>query len=202
MPTVRNRVVAAAAALLVALTTPGVVAAPPPAHHEVESTAAAAPVGGAAKKMLERLAALSGSWAGTFSWSGARSGAGNLTAVYQTTGNGSAVVETLLMGGSPSMTSVYHLDGDALRATHFCAAGNQPRLRAVRLDQQAGTVDFTLVDITNLVDPAAGHVKQLRLKVGDPDRVEIEFEFGSATGPPAVETIRLQRVVAPAPAGP
>jgi hypothetical protein len=36
------------------------------------------------------------------------------------------------------MVSVYHLDGDELRMTHYCAAGNQPRFK---LDRAASTPD-------------------------------------------------------------
>jgi hypothetical protein len=39
------------------------------------------------------------------------------------------------------MMSVYHLDGDELRMTHYCAAGNQPHLRLDR----ASSTPFRLV---------------------------------------------------------
>lgn len=66
-------------------------------------------------------------------WSGGRSAKGKMDAEYYTSGNGSAVVENLLSDGKPTMTTVYHLDGDALRATHFCALQSQPRLKAARI---------------------------------------------------------------------
>jgi hypothetical protein len=48
------------------------------------------------------------------------------------TGNGSALVESLIMGGVPTMTTVYHLDEADLRMTHYCGAKNQPRLKAAK----------------------------------------------------------------------
>src|SRR5438046_1356708 len=90
-------------------------------------------------RMLARLSELAGDWQGTLQWSGARSDSGTLKATYFVTGGGSAVVETLIMDEKPSMTSVYHLDGDDLRMTHFCAAHNQPRLKADRVDEADGS---------------------------------------------------------------
>ena len=45
---------------------------------------------------------------------------------YRLTGRGSALIEEFV--GDPPMTSVYHLDHDELRMTHYCNAGNQPRM--------------------------------------------------------------------------
>jgi hypothetical protein len=63
---------------------------------------------------------LAGDWTGTFEWTGGRKDSGKMNATYYLTGNGSAVVENLTIGGLPSMTSVYHLDGSDLRMTHYC----------------------------------------------------------------------------------
>jgi hypothetical protein len=97
-----------------------------------------------------RIRTLTGEWAGTFAWTGARQDSGTMNATYYLTGNNSAVVENLTMGGVPTMTSVYHLNGGDLRMTHYCAAGNQPRLKAERIDTAQGMVDFSFVDATNL----------------------------------------------------
>jgi hypothetical protein len=77
---------------------------------------------------LTQLRGLAGDWEGPLEWSGARTGTGRVNATYYETGNGSAVVENLVMGGDvPSMTSVYHLDGADLRMTHFCAESTSPK---------------------------------------------------------------------------
>jgi hypothetical protein len=72
---------------------------------------------------FDELRTLSGNWEGTVAWTGKT--ASKVSAHYYITGNGSAVVEDLSNG-----ISVYHLDGADLRMTHYCAAQNQPRLRA------------------------------------------------------------------------
>jgi len=51
---------------------------------------------------------------------------------YRATANGTAVCETLFEGTPHEMITMYHMDGDSLMMTHYCAAGNQPRLRQVK----------------------------------------------------------------------
>ena len=102
---------------------------------------------GPAPGALARLAALTGEWEGSFEWTGGRASRGAMGARYFTTGNGSAVVETLTVDGVPSMTTVYHLDGPDLRMTHYCAARNQPRLKASRIDLANGAIDFERISL-------------------------------------------------------
>jgi hypothetical protein len=51
--------------------------------------------------------------------------------------------------------------GGALVLTHFCGAGNQPRMRATRIDDGGRQVAFEMYDITNLSDPQAYHTTSL-----------------------------------------
>ena len=46
---------------------------------------------------------------------------------YKVTAAGSTLMETQFPGTGHEMVTMYHLDGDELKATHYCAAGNQPR---------------------------------------------------------------------------
>lgn len=108
---------------------------------------------GPAAAALERLATLNGVWKGSAEWTGGRSGRYAMDATYSTTGNGSAVVETLTQDGVPMMTTVYHTDGSDLRMTRYCAARNQPRLKASKIDLADGSIDFAFVDATNLSSP-------------------------------------------------
>jgi hypothetical protein len=151
----------------------------------------------AGARMFERMRALAGTWEGSFEWSGGRTGAGKLRATYYVTGNGSALVENLLMGegDAPSMTTVYHLDGSELRMTHFCAAQNQPRLKATQIDVASGAADFAFIDVTNAgVSPA--YVDGFSMRIADPDDLTLKFEFLGKSGKKAVETIVLKRVSA------
>ena len=151
----------------------------------------------AGERMFDRMRSLVGKWEGTFKWSDGR--AGPLRASYYLTGNGSALVENLIMGDVPSMTTVYHLDGADLRMTHFCAAQNQPRLKATEFNEPDSSVAFSLIDVTNAATHPA-HVDAFALHIVDADDLTLTFDFRGASGKKAIETIVLRRVT-PAPAG-
>ena len=116
-----------------------------------------------------------------------------MNATYSETGNGSAVVENLAVDGVPSMTSVYHLDGGDLRMTHYCAAQNQPRLKARQIDLAKGVLDFDFVDATNLRSPDAPHVYGLEMRLLNADHITLAFLF-EGSGKRSKELIDLKRV--------
>jgi len=132
-------------------------------------------------RALGQIKALIGNWSGTFQWTGGRHDSGPMSATYFGTGNGSAVVENLTNESTPVMTSVYHLDGNDLRMTHFCGAQNQPRLKAHRIDLDHGAFDFEFVDATNLRSPDAPHVHGLEIRVVDANHLTLTFLFQSGS---------------------
>ena len=139
-----------------------------------------------------KLRSLAGDWEGTYNWLGGQDQHGKVIAEYYLTGNGSAVEENLTQDGVPSMTSVYHLDGTDLRMTHFCAAQNQPRLRATAYSPDGNQITFSFVDITNLSSPTAGHVDGLDLRFLAPDHINLRFHF-IANGKSREELLDLSR---------
>jgi hypothetical protein len=102
------------------------------------------------------------------------------------------VVEHLLMNGIPSMTTVYHLDREDLRMTHYCAARNQPRLKASRIDHEGGVAEFAFVDVTNLSSAQAGYVEHFEIRLVRSDHIVLRFVFGRGERR-AIETISLRR---------
>ena len=158
----------------------------------VAGIAAAQPAGG--PETFQRLRALAGEWQGTLEWTGARVGKGTVHASYHPTGNGSAMIEDLVMNGSdtPSMSSVYHLDGSELRMTHYCGAHNQPRLKAAQIDPAKGIVKFAFLDGTDL-EAHPAHVDGVELRFLSADRLVLEFTFVGG-GKTSVEHIELDRV--------
>jgi len=146
-----------------------------------------------ASRAFERLRTLTGDWAGTVEWSGARSEKGRMRVSYSLTGYGSVVVENLIPEGDivPAMTSVYHLDGSDLRMTHYCGAKNQPRFKATRFEDDAALVGFAFVDATGL-EAHPAHVSAVQLRFLPGDRLKIQFTF-EGNGRSSVETIDLQR---------
>ncbi len=145
-------------------------------------------------RMFERLKTLTGEWEGTFEWSRGRTGSGTLRVSYYLTGGGSALVENLVMGGVPTMTTVYHLDGSELRMTHYCAARNQPRLKAVKFDEAQGSAEFALVDVTGVGPKNPGYVEAFLVRLLDADRLNLRFTFGGGPGRSGVENILVRRI--------
>ncbi len=92
---------------------------------------------------------------------------------YHLTGEGSALIEEFV--GDPPMSSVYHMDGGDLRLTHYCNAGNQPRMRAASYDPESAMLRFEFVDVTNLTTPNAYHTRELAVAFIDEDHVVLSF---------------------------
>jgi hypothetical protein len=80
-------------------------------------------------------------------------------------------METLAPANEPSMTSLYHLDGDTLIMTHYCSAGNQPRMRAVVPAGEIKSLNFTFVDGTNIAKSSDGHIHGLTMTFQDKDHL-------------------------------
>ena len=148
---------------------------------------------GGSAAALTQLRGLAGEWEGSFEWTGARTATGRISATYSETGNGSAVVENLAVDGVPSMTSVYHLDSGDLRMTHYCAAQNQPRLKARQIDIAKGILDFEFLDATNLRSPDSPHVYGLEMRLLNADHITLAFLFEGG-GKASKEFIDLKRV--------
>jgi hypothetical protein len=78
--------------------------------------------------------------------------------------------------------------------THDCAARNQPRLKAVRVDDAAGAAEFTLVDVTGVGPKNPGYVEGFLIELLDGDRLHLRFTFGGGPGRSGVENIVVRRV--------
>jgi hypothetical protein len=75
----------------------------------------------------------------------------------------SALVETFGNPAGRVTQTVYHRDGASIMATHYCAQGNQPRLRSTP-GAAADELKFAFVDVTNLKSPGASHMVRLSFK--------------------------------------
>ncbi|MDB5309338.1 MAG: hypothetical protein JWO38_3540 [Gemmataceae bacterium] len=94
-----------------------------------------------------------------------------LVSVFKVTAAGSAVHETIFPGSPHEMVTVYHLDGKDLVLTHYCALGNQPRMK---LDPKspANQLRFTFAGGSNL-DPAKDmHMHEGSITIVDDDHIE------------------------------
>ncbi|MEW4571428.1 hypothetical protein AB1L88_26435 [Tautonia sp. JC769] len=140
-----------------------------------------------ASAAFERLKSLVGTWE-------QREGENVFVLTYRLTANGSAIVETYGPGTSFEMMSVYHLDGDQLRATHYCAAGNQPRLVLDREASSPEALVFAFDGGTNF-DPATDmHMHEGRILLHDADSITGEWTGYMDGKPSGTHSFVLSRV--------
>jgi len=101
------------------------------------------------------------------------------------------LVELYGVGSARETLTVFHPDGATLIATHYCAQGNQPRLR---LEKASGHHwIFAFADATNLPDTKASHLVRLELELLDPNRL-IRTETYRVKDKDEVARLELQRV--------
>lgn len=123
----------------------GAPAAPGPGVGETDT-------GAQARALFERLLGLEGEWV-------ASSTAGWETVTrFEVAARGSVVMSTTYFDEGATMHTLYHLDGDRLMLTHYCEAGNQPRLVATDYQNGGRAVTFTFLDATNLPSRDHGHM--------------------------------------------
>lgn len=85
---------------------------------------------------------------------------------YRMTAGGSALmseIQSQMQGKTEDMISMIHMDGDRLLLTHYCAAGNQPRMQA-SMSPDGKSITFDFVDATNLASQDTPHTTQLSKK--------------------------------------
>lgn len=117
---------------------------------------------------LERLKKLAGTWVAV-----GEDGkpTDQVVSVVKVTAAGSAVHETLFPGQAHEMVSVYHRDGADLVMTHYCALGNQPRMKADP-KSPASQIRWQFAGGSNL-DPAKDkHMHEGTITFIDDDHIE------------------------------
>lgn len=112
---------------------------------------------------FDRLKSLAGVWEG-------ESPHGTVRVSYAVVSAGSTVMETIDQAGHAGMmATMYHLDGDRLMMTHYCSAGNQPRMRLV--SSTPSDLTFEMFDATNLASNNDAHMRKLVITWTDKDHI-------------------------------
>lgn len=111
--------------------------------------------------------------------------------------NASALMEPELVEDDPShsnMVTFYHLDNDRLLLTHYCMAGNQPRMRAAAYDPETRTLTFEFLDATNLKSPNDGHMRRVVFRFVDDHHFTSRWTFYKDQKPVFDEEFKYTRV--------
>ncbi len=131
----------------------------------------ARPGGGA--EAFEKLKALVGHWETD------KTNMNKATLDLELTSGGTAVMEKFRMeeNGKPvEMITLYYLDGDQIKLTHYCMAGNQPTMRGTYAPETK-TLKFALESITNLKSADSGHMHHAKYTFIDNDHFKTTWTF-------------------------
>ena len=113
----------------------------------------------------------------TGEWTGKMSGGMAATSTFRVTAGGSAVMQMLGEGTDMEMPTLFHMDGERLMATHYCAAKNQPRMVFVPAGSDGNTLKFDFLDVTNLRNPEDGHMRRVAFTFIDKDHFRQEWTY-------------------------
>ena len=134
-------------------------------------TSNAGTTGGA--EAFEKLKSLVGHWETD------KTNMNKATLDLELTSGGTAVLEKFHMvdNGKPvEMTTLYYLDGDQVKLTHYCMAGNQPTMKG-SYAPESKTLTFDLVSISNLKTPNDGHMHHATYTFIDNDHFKTTWTF-------------------------
>jgi hypothetical protein len=112
---------------------------------------------------FDKIKALAGTWESD-----------GMTITYRLTSGGHTVMETIAPGTEKEMVTMYYEEGDNLVLVHYCAMGNQPRMKAPK-DVKGDSIHFTCTGGGNLNCAKDTHMHSVTLTFQDPDHIKEEW---------------------------
>ena len=147
--------------------------ATPPAHaHQASTEPAAADV-----KAFERLKTLAGSWVGTLTTTPAIPAMAGSVAQFslRVTSRGNALLHEMSVSGLPDHpVTMFYLEGGRLGLTHYCDAGNRPRMTG-RMSPDGKSLEFDFLDLSGADDH--GHMHRAVFTFIDDNRHTEDWTF-------------------------
>lgn len=134
---------------------------------------APAKAGGNGAVAFDQLKSLAGHWETE------KSNTDKATLDLEVTSGGTAVIERAHVtdaGKTVEMITLYYLDGEQLKLTHYCMAGNQPTMRATYAPDTK-TLTFEFEGATNLKSPNDGHMHHAVYTFIDNDHFKTTWTF-------------------------
>jgi hypothetical protein len=151
--------------------------------------AVAAQAQSGSQQSFDSIKALTGNWEGKSDMTDP------VQVSFRVTSGGSAVMSEIVShmdGKSDDMISMFNMDGDRLLLTHYCEAGNQPRMKA-SVSPDGKTLTFDFVDATNLTATQPGHMQRAIFNIIDANHHTEEWHFATGNGKEMVRTFDLQK---------
>ena len=139
----------------------------------------------AAQKSFEQLKDLAGSWEGAVDGQ-------PMHVSMRVTSMGNTLMHEMKGAGPDDPITMFHLDGDRLLLTHYCDAGNQPRMVAT-ISPDGKTVVFNFLEATNLLSTQMGHMQRVTFTFIDSNHHTEKWEFAMADGKQVGGSLDLKR---------
>ena len=136
-----------------------------------------------AQKSFDKLKALAGTWEGTFE-------GGTIHVTLRVTSMGNALMHEMKGGGPDDPITMFNLDADRLLLTHYCDAGNRPRMVG-KSSPDGRTLEFEFLDVSGNTEP--GHMQHVTFTFIDADHHAEKWEFAMADGKTMGGVLELKR---------
>jgi hypothetical protein len=146
-----------------------------------------------AQKTFEKLKTLAGSWEGAITTvpKFAEVEGKTMNVTLRVTSRGNTLMHEMTGAGQPDdpITMLY-LDGDRLELTHYCDAGNRPRMTG-KLSPDGNTVEYHFVDLTGSTE--YGHMHGAVFTFIDAGHHTEDWMFMMPGGKPTHAHVDLRR---------
>lgn len=117
---------------------------------------------------FDQLKTLVGEW---------QNASGSTKITYTLVSGGTALMERMQPANEAEMITMYSADGDKIVVTHYCSEGNQPSMKTETLKGVGNKYSFSLVSVSGLKSPDAGHMTGLVLTLVDKDHLKQEWTY-------------------------
>ena len=169
------------------------------AQNDMQHMSTTQPAPSEAQKSFTEMKTLAGTWHGQVTINPPMQGLANtnMDVSLRVTSRGNALVHEMKEAGKPldptkndNPVTMFYLDGDKLLLTHYCDAGNRPRM-AARTSSDGKTVEFDFLDISG--NTKYGHMQHAVFTEVDANHHIEDWTFLMPGDKPVHARMELQR---------
>lgn len=147
-----------------------------------------------AQRAFEKLKTLAGSWEGVLSGTGTPFDGKTLHFTLRVTSTGNALLHEMtgLPGRPDDPITMFYLDDDRLLLTHYCDAGNRPRMTG-NMSPDGKSLDFEFLDVAGSTQK--GHMHHVAFTFIDADHHSEDWTFmfpGDKSAPAHFQLVRVK----------
>ena len=136
-----------------------------------------------ARKSFDSLKSLAGTWQATYEGK-------PMQATLRVTSMGNAILHEMKGEGPDNPITMFYLDGDRLLLTHYCDAGNRPRMEG-KLSADGKTAEFEFLDVAG--GTQYGHMHHAAFNLIDANHHIEEWTYMGPGDKPVRAHFDLQR---------